>query len=274
MRRGRDARARLALSWLRRMSDAALPPLLELLARRPFSFYPAIRNVEHNEWLMKKATWSEIQVSNTKTGMELWVPRQYVGEVSSVDQPVMILGLLRELEYKAGTVWPHDRRLLEMPSTSGQRAAAAEPGVTPHAAPRRSDPTESRIGRLVVAGIGGALLLFVLIVAVFRAGPLRSRLVYTAKDQSFLELSRYDDYHAVVRKLGAPAQDRWRSETGELQYRLLWYPQRAYFVVLMGADRDSARYVGSLDANWHVIHYAELPGGGNTASLLRALPKF
>jgi hypothetical protein len=45
-------------------------------------------------------------------------------------------------------------------------------------------------------------------------------------------------------------------------------------VVLMGPDRDSAHYIGALDGNWHVIHYVELPGGGNTASLLRALPKF
>jgi hypothetical protein len=43
------------------------------------------------------------------------------------------------------------------------------------------------------------------------------------KDPAFLELSRYDDYHAVVRKLGARAQDRWQSETGEIQYRLLYY---------------------------------------------------
>jgi len=256
------------------MSDPALPPLLELLARRPFSFYPAVRNIEHNEWLLKRATWSEIQVANTKTGMELWVPRQYVGEVSSVDQPVMILGLLRELEYKAGAVWPHERRVLEMPGVGGARTAAPESTTAPRPAPRRSDPTESRIERLVVGGIGGTLLLLVLIVAVFRAGPLRSRVVYTAKDQSFLELSRSDDYHAVVRKLGPPGQDRWRSEAGELQYRLLWFPQRAYFIVLMGPDRDNARYVGALDGNWRVIHHVELPGGGNTGSLLRALPKF
>lgn len=255
------------------MSDAAPPPLLELLARRPFSFYPAIRNIEHNEWLLKKASWAELQVTNTKTGMELWVPRQYVGEVSSVDQPVMILGLLRELEYKAGTVWPHERRVLEIPSTAGTRAAAEPVAPRPPGAPR-ADPTESRIGRLIITGIGAMLLLFVLIVAIFRAGPLRSRVVFTAKDQSFLELTRYDDYHAVVRKLGPPAQDRWRSEAGELQYRLLWYPQRAYFVVLMGSDRDSAHYIGAMDGNWHVIHYVELAGGGNTGSLLRALPRF
>ena len=66
-------------------------------------------------------------------------------------------------------------------------------------------------------------------------------------------------------KLGPPAEERWRSETGELQYRLLWYPQRAYFIVLMGPDSDNAHYIGSADANWRVIHHAELAGRGDTA---------
>ena len=249
--------------------------MLELITQRPFSFYPAIRNIEHNEWRLKRAAWSELQVSNTKMDLELWVPRQYVGEVSSVDQPVMILGLLRELEYKAGTVWPYERRVLEMPSAGNVRAAAGETpgGPSPGARPR-DDPTESRLSRLIVGGLAGLLLLLVLVVAVIRGVPMRSRVVFTAKDEAFLELNRRDDYHAVVRKLGPPALDRWRAETGELQYRLLWYPQRAYFVVLMGSDRDSARYLGALDANWRLVHYVELPGGGSTASLLRALPKF
>ncbi len=251
-----------------------LPPMMELLARRPFSFYPAVRNIEHNEWRLRRATWSEIQVANTKTDLELWVPRQYVGELSSVDQPVMILGLLRELEYKAGTVWPHERRVLAMPSAGADRAPGAEsPGASSFAG-SSTDPTERRIQRLIITGITGVLAALVLVVLIMRVGPLRSRVVFTAKDEAFLDLARHDDYHAVVRKLGSPAQDRWRSEQGELQYRLLWYPQRAYFVVLMGPDRDNAHYIGALDANWHVVHHVELAGGGSTASLLRTLPRF
>lgn len=259
------------------MSEPATPPMLELLARRPFSFYPAIRNIEHNEWLLRRATWSEVLVGNTKIDLELWVPRQYVGEVSSVDQPGLILGLLKELEYKAGTVWPYERRVLAMPSAG----AGLPPAAAVEAAPRRSvgrrpsrSSPESRIGRLVAWAVGTAVVVVVLVVAIVRGGPLRSRVVFTAKDQVFLELTRNDDYHSIVRKLGPPGEDRWRSQIGELQYRLLWYPQRAYFVVLMGSDRNQANYIGALDGNWHVIHYVELVGGGNTGPLLRTLPRF
>ncbi len=58
---------------------------------RPFSFYPPVVGVEHNEWLYKQATWSEILVTNTKTNMEVWVPRRFLGELSKVDEPVMIV---------------------------------------------------------------------------------------------------------------------------------------------------------------------------------------
>lgn len=259
------------------MSGSALPPSLEVLARRPFSFYPAIRNIEHNEWLLRRATWSEVLVANTKINLELWVPRQYVGEVSSVDQPATILGLLKELEYKAGTVWPYERRVLEMPAGGAvfPPAAVVEAGPRPSVGGRPGRPSpESRIGRLVAVAVGTAVVAVVLVVAIVRGGPLRSRVVYTAKDQVFLELARSDDYHSIVRKLGPPGEDRWRSQIGELQYRLLWYPQRAYFVVLMGSDRNAAQYIGALDGNWHVIHYVELAGGGNTGPLLRTLPRF
>ena len=40
------------------------------------------------------------------------------------------------------------------------------------------------------------------------------------------------------------------SETGEIQYRALSYPQRRFTVILMGTDRKAATYVGTLDDNW------------------------
>jgi len=252
------------------------PPPLEHLGRRPFSFYPAIINIEHNEWVFRRATWSEILVANTKGNLEIWIPRRHLGQISPVEDPVMIVGLLKELEYKAGAVWPHERQVIEMPRGPENTGTAAAPPVSP--APivgiRLESSTESRIGRLIGAVLTIAVLAFVLVVAVFRIGPLRSRLVFTARDQAYLELNRRDDYHSIVSKLGKPAEDRWRSDPGELQYRLMWYPERAYSVILMGSDRKDAHYVGAMDGNWHVLHYVEIPGGGNTRPLLRGLKRF
>ena len=130
---------------------------LDNLGDRSFSFYPAILNFEHNEWRMGRGTWSEILVVNAKTGQEVWIPRRLVGEVVRVDAPVVIVGLRKELEYKAGAVWPRDRRLLAMPRMGGAPAGA---GRTPDAPPRSgaegpAPGAEAKIGRL----IGGALAL-------------------------------------------------------------------------------------------------------------------
>jgi hypothetical protein len=259
------------------MSAPPIPPPLEPLARRTFSFFPPILNVEHNEWRFRKATWSEILVVNAKSDLEIWIPRRLIGEVSSVDEPVMIVGLLKELEYKAGAVWPHERRVIEMPAVGEMPQAQPGPGGGTGSVAvldtRAGSPTESRIGRLVGAVLALGLLLCCLVIFVFRSGPLRT-VKFTATDQDFLTLSRNDDYFAVVRKLGPPAEDRWREKGGELQYRALWYPQRSYFVILLGSDRNDARYIGALDRNWHVIHYVELPNGAATASMLRSLERF
>ena len=104
------------------MSSPPIPPLLDHLATRPFSFYPPIVSIERNEWLYRKSTWSEILVVNCKSGEEVWIPRRFVGEVSRVDDPVLIVGLTKELEYKAGSVWPYQRRVLEMPVAVGGEA--------------------------------------------------------------------------------------------------------------------------------------------------------
>src|SRR5262249_21414220 len=95
-----------------------VPPIaspLRELGSSPFSFYPPIVNVEHNEWIFRRATWSEIHVVNTKTSEELAIPRHFVGEVSLVGEPVIIVGLTKEIEYREGAVYPYVRRVIEMP---------------------------------------------------------------------------------------------------------------------------------------------------------------
>ena len=92
-----------------------IPTPLEQLGDRPFSFYPAIQNIQHNEWQFRRAHPDEIQVMNTKSLQELWIPRGFLSGVSSIEEPVVIVGLLKELEYREGIVVPHVRRVIEMP---------------------------------------------------------------------------------------------------------------------------------------------------------------
>ena len=66
------------------MASPPIPPLQDHLANRPFSLYPPILNIRHNEWIFRKATWSEILVVNRSSGREIRIARRYVGEVSRI----------------------------------------------------------------------------------------------------------------------------------------------------------------------------------------------
>lgn len=262
------------------MASPPIPPSLEHLSTRPFSFYPPILQVEHNEWLFRKATWSEILVVNCKSGAEVWIPRRFVGEVSRVDDPVLIVGLNRELEFKGGSVWPYQRRVIEMPMAVGGFPVPPSEGSAERSGPApivgiRLESNDKRIFRL----IGGALVVFiglyVLAVNLNRVGEVRQRsAARTTKDQQFLDLTSRDDYFVVVQKLGSPAADHWQNESGAIQYRALDYPDRHYTVILMGKDRSSAQYIGALDDKWVPVHSVELHSGGTTSSLLRSLQRF
>jgi hypothetical protein len=147
------------------MASPPIPPALGHLANRPFSFYPAIRGIEHNLWIFRKATWSEMLVVNRKTGEELSIPRRLVGEVSIVDDPVVIVGLLRELEYREGAVWPCQRHVIEMPMAVGEtRPAATQPRQAP--APVEAIRLEPRKSRRLYKVVGGLLALVILAVTV------------------------------------------------------------------------------------------------------------
>src|ERR1700720_3484913 len=101
------------------MASPPIPPSLDHLVTGPFSFYPPIVNIEHHERLFRQASWSEILVVNCKSASEIWIPRRFVGEFSRVDDPVLIVGLNRELEYKSGMIVPFQRRVIEMPVAVG-----------------------------------------------------------------------------------------------------------------------------------------------------------
>jgi hypothetical protein len=257
------------------MPAPPIPPPFEQLGHRSFSFYPAIVGIDHNEWRYKQSTWSEVLVVNAKTDSELWVPRRFLGEIAKIEEPVMIWGLVKELEYKAGVLVPHVRRVIEMPRAVNDYPRPAEPpipGPAPVVGISLEPGTETRIGRL----IGAVLLLGITATAVF-VGVYRNvssgeSVEIKAILQSSLGLSSQDDYHAVVRKLGTPRADRWRDATGEVQYRLLEYADKN--VILMGRDRNAAVYIGALDPQWNVIDSVELPGGVQTYRMLDNLPRF
>jgi hypothetical protein len=262
------------------MASPPIPPSLEHLATRPFSFYPPILNIEHNEWLFRKATWSEIQVVNCKSGVEIWISRRFVGEVARIDDPVLIVGLTKELEYKGGAVWPYQRRVIEMPVAVGGTPAAPISRSPERGAPApvvgiRLESNDRRIVKLIGLGLILSIFLCILVLRLSRDGePRQRRPVLTGRDQQFLELTSRDDYVSVVQKLGPPSTDQWQSETNTIQVRALGYPDRQYTVILMGSDRRSAVYIGTMDRNWRPLHSVELRSGGTTSSLLRNLRRF
>jgi hypothetical protein len=258
------------------MSIPPIPPQLEHLGKRKFSFYPPILNIERNEWTYHQATWSEILVTNEHSGQEVWVPRRFLGEVSRVDDPVLIVGLNKELEYSAGAVWPHRRRVIEMPIAVNDRPA---PVLAKNDGPKAPAPVigiklehaEARVGRMVAGVLTVSVVGCLVIATIARQSQFRQRVTYTAHDQSYFELGREDDYFAVVRKLGEPAADRWSAASAAVQYRVLGYPTRGYTVVLFGSDRKSARYIGTLDTQCNPLHGISYADGGNSSAMLRSV---
>lgn len=245
-------------------------PDLDRFAGRPFSFYPPILGVEHNEWVFKNQTWAEVLVANTKTNLEVWVPRRYLGEVSQIDQPVMIVGLKQELEYKGGALWPHHRRVIEIPEAG--KPPSNQPPPPP---PKPSEsPAERKVGRLILASLVAGVLVTFVFVAFFRARQAPEHVAYETVLQLDLGLTAADNYHSVVRKLGKPARERWRSEEGERQYLALDYPNLSLTIILMGADRKEVNYIGAKDRKWRTVHSVQLPSGVSSDSMLRNLPRF
>lgn len=149
------------------MPGPPIPASFESLRHRPFSFYPPIVNVEHNEWILRRADWTDFRVINTKTKSELCVPRRLVGEGALVEEPVMIVGLVKELEYREGQVLPHVRRVIEMPRAVNAGTPARVPGP-PRTAPvvgiRVEAGPRSRVWRLLVAAVAAAILVCVAVV--------------------------------------------------------------------------------------------------------------
>jgi hypothetical protein len=257
------------------MASPPIPPSLDHLAARPFSFYPPIVGMEHNEWLFRKATWSEIQVVNCRSGDEIWISRRFIGEVSRIDDPVLIVGLNRELELKSGMVVPFQRRIIEMPAAVNAPVpaggAAEERNAPAPVVGIRLEPSDRRILKMVLVAVGTLVGLSILAIAFTHVGELRQKnVVFVGSDQSYMSLNGRDDYLSVIQKLGAPPATDRTAETGTILYRALGYPDRRYTVILMGADKNSMTYIGTVDQNWHAIQSVN----AHTDALLRGLRRF
>jgi hypothetical protein len=137
-----------------------LPTPLGELGRRHFAFYPAIKGVEHNEWILGRVSWTEVQVINGSSAEELWIPRRLLGEVSRADGPVAIVGLLKELEYKQGVVLPQARRVIEMPRAvnDSPRAAPAHQQPASVVAIRPEPVGDSRARKLLRGSVAVGIL--------------------------------------------------------------------------------------------------------------------
>jgi len=228
-----------------------------------FSFYPAIVGVQHNEWILRRATWTDILVANAKTSDEICIPRRFVGEISSIEAPYRIVGLVKELEYREGVVLPHRRVVLEMPRAVGDFSRSnLRPAFYPRPAgvvAIRAEPdSESRFRRVLRGSVAAGILACLAVIFVVRDAHLGSGFGWTSAPSRLPRLNARDDYDSVLKKLGSPAGDRWlESHSGPGGQRHLWYPRRGVTVVLTGASRNSARYSGTLNRNGEIIQSAD-----------------
>lgn len=110
----------------RLISEPLGPSPLDYIGLRRFAFYPPIRNLEPSEWTLGTGSWTEVQVINSSTGTEIWIPRQYIGAVCEASGPVLIVGLRKELEYRDGMLEPRVKRVIEMPQKTEEPSDLCE----------------------------------------------------------------------------------------------------------------------------------------------------
>lgn len=159
----------------RLISELLGPSPLDYIGLRRFAFYPSIRNFEPNEWTLGTGSRTEVQVVNSSTGAEIWVPRQYIGAVCEASGPVLIVGLRKELEYRAGTVEPRVKRVIEMPhkseepfelcENSERRPAGPAPVIGIRVENRENSPMNNALVALGIAFIVSLLALAISVLA-------------------------------------------------------------------------------------------------------------
>ncbi len=258
------------------MPSAPIPPPFERIEGRRFSFYPPILKIGSNEWTYRHATWSEIIVRNTATRTDLSIPRRFLGELSEVDHPVTIIGLLQELEYRNGAVWPHQRRVIEMPMAVGEspRPRRENAKLAPVIGIRLESRPESRASRVAGSAVAlGVLGCLAVVGYSLQGGDAHRRSMVSSLDRTYLSLSGRDTYPSVVQTLGVPDSDRWVTTPEGDRLHLLEYADRGFRAVLM-PDEHGERYIGSIGAQGGVLQSVLLPRGDTSSAILHRLEDF
>jgi len=190
-----------------------------------------------------------------------------------VGVPAVIVGLKRELEWKAGAVAPRLRPVIELPMAvnDSRPSTPADPHRLAPVINIRLEP-HPEIGRIKKIGVAvmlGAMVLLI-VADVARQMQMRQRADVFRISRSWLQLTPQDDYASVVRKLGKPASDRTLRGPDGSSWRVLGYPGREFHVVLGGTMQS--RYIGTLDPRGRVLGAVALPDGSSAARLLRLVP--
>jgi hypothetical protein len=150
------------------MSAPLMPSPLDHIGRQHFSFRPAIKNADPNEWMLAIVSWSDLKVVNPRTGCEIWIPRQYIDSLSYAGGPMLLVRLTKELEYEAGAVHPRVKRVIEMPVTTGIGSTVEigaknrSPGPAPVVGIRIEDRPDSATNKALAYAGTGAILVSIL----------------------------------------------------------------------------------------------------------------
>lgn len=253
------------------MPAAPVPPAFERLGGRRFAFHPPIRGSRVNEWTFRHATWSEVLVRNTRSGEDVSVPRRFLGEASRLDDPVVVIRLLHDLEYRDGFVLPARPRVIEMPThaflrTQRERCEPAKV-VGIRLEPRQESRAAKVVGAAVALGVLGCLAFVGYSWQGARAEPVVSL------GHTYLVLTASDDAASVLRALGRPARERRTSAAGQTVH-VLDYPRRSFRAVLMENGAGQERYIGSLGMDGRVAHSVLLPSGETSARILDQLGEY
>lgn len=271
------------------LTDAAIAALTAS-GDGSFTFFPPVRGFAENRWKYQEATRIEFSAVNQAGGERVWFPRSAVAYIT-VEEGAITLAFRKEMEYSNGAVWPVRRQAGEAeeaePEALGREAGAAVararagPPAASARAPALSRPRprwsqEPIFLVLAVAGSAALALVLVLVVAHAWLQPTQRTDSTPIDDPNLFTLTRDDNYHDVVRKLGPPESERALSLAGStLSQRALIYRGRNYAVVLLGVEGQrnygqEQRYIGAIRlSDGAVVGSVRMAHDSTTDSLLK-----